>query len=79
MWTVCALSRPFVFIRVTRNSFPDSYLVKAFGESISQFTHSALCERRFGGLGESSDENLSDVLEPAAQVAEEIATKLTGR
>jgi undecaprenyl diphosphate synthase len=34
-------------------------------------------ERRFGGLGETSDEDLSSVLEPAAQVAEEIATELT--
>jgi undecaprenyl diphosphate synthase len=34
-------------------------------------------ERRFGGLGETSDEDLSGVLEPAAQVAEEIATELT--
>jgi undecaprenyl diphosphate synthase len=33
-------------------------------------------ERRFGGLGETSDEDLSSVLEPAAQVAEEIATEL---
>jgi len=36
-------------------------------------------ERRFGGLGETSDEDLSSVLEPAAQVAEEIATELTPR
>ncbi len=34
-------------------------------------------ERRFGGLGETSDEDLSSVLEPAAQVAEEIASELT--
>jgi undecaprenyl diphosphate synthase len=34
-------------------------------------------ERRFGGLGGSSDENLSDTLEPAAQVAEEILTELS--
>jgi undecaprenyl diphosphate synthase len=34
-------------------------------------------ERRFGGLGETSDEDLSGVLEPAAQVAEEIATELS--
>jgi undecaprenyl diphosphate synthase len=35
-------------------------------------------ERRFGGLGGSSDEDLSDtLLEPASQVAEEIATELT--
>ena len=34
-------------------------------------------ERRFGGLGESfTDEDL-DTLQPAAEVAEEIATKLT--
>jgi undecaprenyl diphosphate synthase len=33
-------------------------------------------ERRFGGLGETSDEDLSSVLEPAAQVAEEIASEL---
>jgi undecaprenyl diphosphate synthase len=33
-------------------------------------------ERRFGGLGETSDEDLSSVLEPAAQVAEGIATEL---
>ena len=36
-------------------------------------------ERRFGGLGETSDEDLSSVLEPAAQVAEEIATELMPR
>ena len=36
-------------------------------------------ERRFGGLGETSDEDLSSVLEPAAQVAEEIASELTPR
>ena len=34
-------------------------------------------ERRFGGLGETSDEDLASALEPAAQVAEEIATELT--
>jgi undecaprenyl diphosphate synthase len=34
-------------------------------------------ERRFGGLGETSDEDLSSVLEPASQVAEEIASELT--
>jgi undecaprenyl diphosphate synthase len=35
-------------------------------------------ERRFGGLGGSSDEDLSDtLLEPASQVAEEIASELT--
>jgi undecaprenyl diphosphate synthase len=34
-------------------------------------------ERRFGGLGESSDEDLSSVLEPASQVAEEIASELS--
>jgi len=33
-------------------------------------------ERRFGGLGESTDENRAD-LEPADQVAEEIANQLT--
>jgi undecaprenyl diphosphate synthase len=36
-------------------------------------------ERRFGGLGETSDEDLSSVLEPAGQVAEEIASELTPR
>ncbi len=36
-------------------------------------------ERRFGGLGETSDEDLSSVLEPAAQVAEEIAAELMPR
>jgi len=36
-------------------------------------------ERRFGGLGETSDEDLSSVLEPAAEVAEEIATELMPR
>jgi len=36
-------------------------------------------ERRFGGLGETSDEDLSGVLEPATQVAEEIASELTPR
>jgi undecaprenyl diphosphate synthase len=34
-------------------------------------------ERRFGGLGETSDEDLSTTLEPAAQVAEAIETVLT--
>ncbi len=36
-------------------------------------------ERRFGGLGETSDEDLSSVLEPALQVAEEIASELEPR
>jgi undecaprenyl diphosphate synthase len=36
-------------------------------------------ERRFGGLGESfTDEDL-DTLQPAAEVAEEIAAKLTSK
>jgi len=33
-------------------------------------------ERRFGGLGETSDEDLASVLEPADQIAQEIATEL---
>jgi undecaprenyl diphosphate synthase len=43
-------------------------------EALADYQHR---ERRFGGLGETSDEDLSSVLEPAAQVAEEIATELT--
>jgi len=43
-------------------------------EAILDYQHR---ERRFGGLGESfTDEDL-DTLQPAAEVAEEIATKLT--
>ena len=43
-------------------------------EALADYQHR---ERRFGGLGGSSDENLSDTLEPAAQVAEEIITELS--
>ncbi|MES2393660.1 MAG: polyprenyl diphosphate synthase [Acidobacteriota bacterium] len=43
-------------------------------EAIADYQHR---ERRFGGLGGSSDENLSDTLEPASQVAEEILTELS--
>jgi undecaprenyl diphosphate synthase len=60
-------------IFVTDRLWPDFRGVHLL-EAIANYQHR---ERRFGGLGETSDEDLSSVLEPAAQVAEEIATKLT--
>jgi len=60
-------------IFVTDRLWPDFRGVHLL-EAIADYQHR---ERRFGGLGETSDEDLSSVLEPAAQVAEEIATKLT--
>ncbi len=60
-------------IFVTDRLWPDFRGVHLL-EAIANYQHR---ERRFGGLNETSDEDLSSVLEPAAQVAEEIATKLT--
>ncbi len=60
-------------IFVTDRLWPDFRGVHLL-EAIADYQHR---ERRFGGLGETSDEDLSSVLEPAAQVAEEIQTQLT--
>ncbi len=60
-------------IFVTDRLWPDFRGIHLL-EAIADYQHR---ERRFGGLGETSDEDLSSVLEPAAQVAEEIATELT--
>ncbi len=60
-------------IFVTDRLWPDFRGVHLL-EAIAAYQHR---ERRFGGLGETSDEDLSSVLEPAAQVAEEIVTELT--
>ena len=60
-------------IYVTERLWPDFRGVHLL-EAIADYQHR---ERRFGGLGETSDEDLSSVLEPDAQVAEEIATQLT--
>jgi undecaprenyl diphosphate synthase len=59
-------------IFVTERLWPDFRGIHLL-EAIADYQHR---ERRFGGLGETSDEDLSGVLEPAAQVAEEIATEL---
>jgi undecaprenyl diphosphate synthase len=60
-------------IFITDRLWPDFRGVHLL-EAISQYQRR---ERRFGGLGESfTDEDL-DALEPAAQVAEEIAAELT--
>jgi undecaprenyl diphosphate synthase len=60
-------------IFVTDRLWPDFRGVHLL-EAIADYQHR---ERRFGGLGETSDEDLSSILEPAAQVAEEIVTELT--
>ena len=60
-------------IFVTDRLWPDFRGVHLL-EAIADYQHR---ERRFGGLGETSDEDLSSVLEPASQVAEEIQTQLT--
>jgi undecaprenyl diphosphate synthase len=60
-------------IFVTNRLWPDFRGVHLL-EAIADYQQR---ERRFGGLGETSDEDLSSVLEPAAQVAEEIVTELT--
>jgi undecaprenyl diphosphate synthase len=59
-------------IYVTERLWPDFRGLHLL-EALVDYQHR---ERRFGGLGETSDEDLSSVLEPAAQVAEEIATEL---
>ena len=59
-------------IFVTDRLWPDFRGIHLM-EAIADYQHR---ERRFGGLGETSDEDLSGVLEPAAQVAEEIETEL---
>jgi undecaprenyl diphosphate synthase len=60
-------------IFVTDRLWPDFRGVHLL-EAVADYQHR---ERRFGGLGETSDEDLSSVLEPAAQVAEEIQNQLT--
>jgi undecaprenyl diphosphate synthase len=60
-------------IFVTDRLWPDFRGIHLL-EALVDYQHR---ERRFGGLGETSDEDLSSVLEPAAQVAEEIATELS--
>jgi undecaprenyl diphosphate synthase len=59
-------------IFVTERLWPDFRGIHLL-EALVDYQHR---ERRFGGLGETSDEDLSSVLEPAAQVAEGIATEL---
>jgi undecaprenyl diphosphate synthase len=59
-------------IFVTERLWPDFRGLHLL-EALVDYQHR---ERRFGGLGETSDEDLSSVLEPASQVAEEIATEL---
>jgi undecaprenyl diphosphate synthase len=59
-------------IFVTERLWPDFRGIHLL-EALVDYQHR---ERRFGGLGETSDEDLSSVLEPASQVAEEIATEL---
>jgi undecaprenyl diphosphate synthase len=60
-------------IFITERLWPDFRGIHLL-EAIADYQHR---ERRFGGLGESSDEDLSSVLEPASQVAEEIASELS--
>ncbi len=59
-------------IFVTDRLWPDFRGIHLL-EAIADYQHR---ERRFGGLGETSDEDLSGVLEPADQVAAEIETEL---
>ena len=74
-----ALSPSPIAIRNYANVLRESFIVRDFRgihllEAIQNYQKR---ERRFGGLGETfTDEDL-DALEPAAEVAEEIVTKLT--